>query len=742
MVRPLSLIDGGKMRTLRSSTAIVIWPLVVAAASAAAFAQTYKSQIEHPIVRYKMSARFDPEKRLITGHYTLTWWNHTEDTIPDLYFHLYWNAFKNADSTLFREKAIKRRPAEIPEWLSRPGREKWGWVTINKISIVGGADLTKLQTFVHPDDANAQDETVERIELPQPIPPHGTIQLEVDFTSKLPRALDRAGYEGDYNLMAQWFPKIGVYEAAGERGRAAGGWNCHQYHTNTEFYADYGVYDVDLTTPSNYVVGATGFLRSQHPNSDSSTTSNFYQEDVHDFAWTASPRFHKLTRTFDWNKEVSAQELVRWAGILRLPADQIALRNVQVNLLLEPDHLGVADRYFRALFNGLKYFGLWYGQYPYDTLTVVDVPRESATCCMEYPTFITVATSFWPGKHEARPEGVTVHEFGHQFWYGLVGNNEFEEAWLDEGFNTYSTGKVIETAYGNPCHYERVFGMPVPAYPWLEVSLPDFPFAGVGKVGVGPYFSCVKEPERTSGRGDYLAAAKDDDLVRNGWQYLDGTSYVENSYGRTGLTMRTLESYLGEDVMARVMRTYQQRWRYRHPSTRDFINVVNEVSGRDMNWFFQQFFYNSDLTDYAVAGIRNEPVLGKIGLYDEDGKQVYYPREVAEAAFESAPKLYRSTVVVRRLGEAEAPVDVTVHFEHGAVEHEHWDGQYRWTKFVYERPDTVVSAEVDPGRKLALEANLTNNSLVMRQDNRGAAKWYVRWIFWLENLFFSAGFFS
>jgi hypothetical protein len=717
--------------------------LVVLISAAAGLPQTYPSPIAHPIIRYKMSARLDPETKLVMGHYTLTWWNHTEDTIPDLYFHLYWNAFKNAQSTFMEESSIRRRPEELERWLKHPGRDKWGWVDVNKIRIVNGADLTELQTFVHPDDSNAQDETVMRIELPQPVPPHGSIELEVDFTSKLPLALARAGYEGNYYLMAQWFPKIGVYEGAGERGREKGGWNCHQYHANTEFYADYGEYDVDLTAPSNFVVGATGFERSKHSNPDGTTTYNFYQQDVHDFAWTASPRFHEVTRTFDWNKEVTPSEIVHWSDVLGLPADQVALRNVQVNLLLEPDHLAMADRYFRALFNGLKYFGLWYGQYPYDTLTVVDVPRDSNTCCMEYPTFITVSTRFWTGKYGGHPEGVTVHEFGHQFWYGLVGNNEFEEAWLDEGFNTYSTGKVVETSYGNPCHYEYVFGIPVAASPWLDVPVPSFPFAGVKKIPLGPYFSCIPVPERTAGRKAYLDNAKDDNLVHNGWEYLNGASYGENSYGRVGLTLRTLESYLGTDVMARVMRTYQTRWRYRHPSTQDFISVVNEVSGRDMNWFFRQFFYNSDLTDYAVSEILTEPVKGKVGFYDEGGQRVFYSQQSADEAFEKSPhKMYRSTVIVRRLGETMAPVNVIVHFQHGGVAREHWDGEYRWTKFVYERADKVASAEVDPERKLALEANFSNDSYVVKQDNRGAAKWYVRWIFWLENLFFAAGFFS
>ena len=690
-----------------------------------------------------MSATLDPASHIITGHYDLTWWNHTDDTISDLYFHLYLNAFKNLDSTFMRGDPIARGHDSLADWLTIPGKDKWGWEQIDRIQIANGADLTPLITYAHPDDNNARDRTVIRIALPQPIPPRGTIELSVDFTSKLPRAFARTGYDGDYFLVGQWFPKIGVYEGPGERGRTTGGWNCHQFHRYTEFYADYGTYDVDLTVPPDKIVGATGFERSANKNADGSMTYNFYQQDVHDFAWTASPRFIKVTRTFDWGKEVRGDEVTKWGEILGLPATDMALRNVSVTLLLEPGHRNLEDRYFRAVFNGLKYYGLWYGAYPYDTLTVVDPPRNSYTSGMEYPTLFVAGTYFWPGKHELKPEGVTVHEFGHQFWYGLVGNNEFEEPWLDEGFVTYSTAKVLETAYGNPCSYLHFLGMPFPGYSWLRVPLPKIPFAGVGSVPVGPYFSCVQLPQQTSGRGAYLRAATADNLVRNGWQYGSRMSYVVNSYQRPALDLDTLEKYLGRDVMARVMRTYQQQWRYRHPTTQDFINVVNQVSGRNMDAFFQQFFYNSGRADYAVASIWNEPLYGKTGIYDEGGKKVYISRKSAVQDYQkSSDKRYRSTVTVRRLGTAEAPVDIDVNFENGKVAHEHWDGQNRWTQFTYDGPAKVVSAEVDPARKLVVDANYTNNSRTIKARPLFAAKWYIRWIFWIENLYFAAGFFS
>jgi aminopeptidase N len=224
---------------------------------------------------------------------------------------------------------------------------------------------------------------------------------------------------------------------------------------------------------------------------------------------------------------------------------------------------------------------------------------------------------------------------------------------------------------------------------------------------------------------------------------MNGSSYGVNSYTRVGLTLRMLESYLGSETMARVMRTYYQRWRFGHPSTQDFIATVNSVSGRNMDWFFQQFFYGSNLVDYAVTEIHSEEIEGKVGVYGGPGKKQEFGEETAEAAFNaSLDKRYHSTVLVRRLGEAVAPVDVDVYFENGETVREHWDGQYRWMRYAYDKNSKVKMAEVDAEHKLVLDANYTNNSRVVREDNRAAAKWYVRWIFWLENLFFAASYFS
>jgi hypothetical protein len=134
---------------------------------------------------------------------------------------------------------------------------------------------------------------------------------------------------------------------------------------------------------------------------------------------------------------------------------------------------------------------------------------------------------------------------------------------------------------------------------------------------------------------------------------------------------------------------------------------------------------------------------GHTGIYDEGGKKAYYSRQNAlEQYQESKQKQFRSTVTIRRLGGASAPVDIDVRFDNGKVVHEQWDGRYRWTEFTYDGTHKVVSAVVDPSRKLLLDSNYTNNSRTGKANSVFAAKWYIRWIFWIENLFFAAGFFS
>ena len=363
---------------------------------------------------YSIDVELDPATRTLQGREVLTWRNITAQPATELQFHLYYNAWTNDRSTWMRERALSSWGRDQSD--PRPG--DWGWIDVTAIRLLSSApapftDLTAARHFIAPDDGNPDDRTVMSVPLPRPVAPGESIGVEIAWTSKVPRTFARTGVVGNFYFVAQWFPKIGVLEQTG--------WNTHQFHAGTEFFADYGIYDVRITVPRGWVVGATGREQQRLDTPTGKTTHRFVQEDVHDFAWTTSPAFLERRERFE----------------------HAGLPPVDMRLLLQPEHEGQAARHFAATRAALQYYGQWYGPYPYGHITIVDPAWQSGAGGMEYPTLFTAGTSWLAPEGSGSPEGVTVHEAGHQFWYGLVGNNEFEHAWMDEGLNTFSTARVL-----------------------------------------------------------------------------------------------------------------------------------------------------------------------------------------------------------------------------------------------------------------------------------------------------------
>ena len=652
------------------------------------------------VVEYRIDVRLDPATKQLRGRQRLTWWNPSSDAVSDLWFHLYLNAFKNSASTFYRESGGRLRSDEMPE-------DGWGWIDVKSMKLADGRDLTPGFSFQAPDDGNREDQTVLHVPLPSPIPPDGSVTVDIEFTAQLPRVFARTGHApGDFFLVGQWYPKLGVYEPAGTRGRTAGGWNCHQFHANSEFYADYGRFEVDITVPSRFVIGATGERKATKKNPDGTTTYTYVQDDVHDFAWTVDPDYVEVKARFSAKNDVSEEEYERVAKMLRRSVDEVRLSDVDITVLVHPPHQPQADRYVRAAKAGLKFFGLWYGRYPYKTLTVVDpAPGGNGAGGMEYPTFITGGTShvlnYWGGV--LAPEGVTVHEFGHQYWYGLVGNNEFEEAWLDEGINTYSTSKVMQQAFGAMLQVPGIL------------------------LGPNDDARLSNSPER-----------KFDRIRQPAWTY-QGGSYGFYSYQKPQLSLHTLERHLGEELMARVMRTFHERWRFAHPSSDDFYRVANEVAGQDLSWFFTQAIESDRVLDYEVASVTSRPAVEAQGYFVADGgrklvKQSEARERQKDAERAGQPVIQESIVVVRRRGEFVFPVDIAVKFEGKPVERVYWDGRDRWKRLIFMRPERLEWAEVDPDHKLVLDVDWLNNSMRVDADGRAATVWSARWMFLLQQL--------
>ena len=650
------------------------------------------------VVHYTISVSLDPVTHKLQGRERLVWRNPSTDTVSDLWFHLYLNAFKNSKSTFYKESGGQLRSDQME-------KDGWGWIDVTSMKL-GTTELKPALRFEHPDDDNADDQTVARVPLPAPVAPGESITLDITFEAQLPRVFARTGYKDTFHLVGQWFPKIAVYEPAGLRGRDVGGWNAHQFHANSEFYADFGRFDVEITVPDGYVVGATG-KRVAERKGNGTVTYSYSQDDVHDFAWTADPHYVEVRRTFSASKDVSPEEYRRMAQLLGRTEDEVRLKDVEILVLMQPPHMPQADRHVRAAVEALKWFGLLYGRYPYDTLTVVDpAPGAGGAGGMEYPTFITAGTTTFfnrrPFDRILAPEEVTVHEFGHQFWYGMVASNEFEEAWLDEGLNTYSTARAIEFGYGKGTPLISLFGLTADDEQTWRIQNT---FHG--------NFDRVRQPA---------------------WTYYTG-NYSFYSYTKPGMLLRTLEHYLGEQTMARVMRTYHERWRFRHPRSEDFYAVANEVSGQDLSWYFQQAVEGTESLDYAVSQATSSRRRAARGHFDGDAGRTFVSDEDADKADDKDDaKAYVTNVVVKRRGGFTFPVEVAFKFEGTPVERVTWDGRDRWKRYRFERPEKLEWVNVDPDRKIVLDANWLNNGKRLEADTRPGVHWAARLAFWLQNL--------
>lgn len=716
------LIESIPTQAMRRYLLAAVVPLLVAPASRAQLSIATNSPDGRPlserVVAYTIDAKLDTDRKTLDATETLTYRNLTGQPLTTFPFHLYLNAFR-PQSTFTAET---RAGGGIRETLGNEyPPEKIGGVTVSHVDADGYGDLTATLRFTAPDDGNMDDHTVAEITLPRPLQPNDSVTFHLTFHDKFPESVARNGYKRDFIMGGQWFPKVGVFWH--------GAWNCHQYHATTEFFSDFGTYNIRLTVPRRYTIGASGVPTGTQPNSDGTKTLSFYGEDIHDFAFAASPHF--------------------------VVSDAVYLSSmgpVQIRVLALAAHPHIAQRYLDITRGALAEFERRYGPYPYKVITVVDPEPGSEMQGMEYPTLVTGDGS-WSGIFKL-PELTVEHEFGHQYWYGMVASNEFEDAWLDEGINSYTEVKVLATLLG------------------ARTSVTGERYANLG--------------DRSLQRFSYLLSPDFDPVTRFAWKFRNEQSYGAVTYGKTATLLTTLEGIIGEDTMSEAMRTYFQRYRFKHPTTEDFLRTIEEVavargkaqplaSSRGgttassastpctnvapaspadgplattlpfsrlspglssgaasatatpcapaatiseshyepttLRPFFNQAIYGTQVLDYSVDTFSSEPL------------------RWWEPPVRNATKIpYQSTVILRRKRDFILPVTAEVVFDDGTRLREHWDGADRWKKFLYTRNAKIVSVEIDPDHRVTLDSDLFNNSITQHRDAVPASKLTALWV--------------
>lgn len=343
---------------------------------------------------YQIRATLDPQAKTVTGTARITYTNPSPDTLSEIWMRLYLRAFSSMDTYWMRESGGQNRGFEVSP-------TELGDLTVQTLALADGTDLLATATM---------SETLMQVPLPQPLAPGQPLELDVTWVSTLPRAFARTGYGGandTFFMVGQWYPKMAVYDR--------GAWDTAPWHPNSEFFHDFGTYDLTVDVPEAYVVAGPG-VPTEETVRAGRKQARFLAEGVTDVAFAASPDF----------RTAQAQQ-----------GDTV------IDLYYLPEHETSVDEYLTTAVDSLQLMGEWFGTYPHPRLTIVDVPDDTPGAGgMEYPTLVTGGTLGLPA--DAGPVAlVTAHEIGHQWWPMQTATNEAREPWLDEGLTEYSGMRVM-----------------------------------------------------------------------------------------------------------------------------------------------------------------------------------------------------------------------------------------------------------------------------------------------------------
>ena len=592
------------------------------------------------LASYDIEARLDARAHRVTGQVRLSWRHDGVEPVTRVPVHLYLNAFKNEDTVFLSGSGGAHRGNEIT-----PG--KWGWIELDSIRR-GDVDLAQSTTW-------GEDETLLWIDLGEPARPGDTLELTMPFTAQLPEALARTGYKDEFIMVAQWFPKIGVLDVVD--GRQS--WAAEEFHLNSEFYADFGVYDVRLDVPDTHLVAATGVLVHAEAHEPGRHILTYRAEDVHDFAFLADPYMQVMTGR----------------------AELASGPPVTVRVVHRPRQERFARRHLAAAIAAVEIHSERLVPYPWSIMTVIDPPPSAASSAggMEYPTLVTTSgdSAFTP-EGVYLPEFVTIHEVGHNWFQGILASNEVQWAWLDEGVNQYFNGVVLELWKGPGATLIDRGGFTL-----------DFFAAMQTRTDASLQVTPIDTPS---------------------YRFASFSDYASASYGKTGVALRTLEQIVGPQRFRAALGVYARRFAFGHPRPEDLWTTLSEATGQDLSWFHEPAFSGRGTVDLRVASLDVQRAAAPRGVFGRGETRHECPG--AGTACPGEPEGgWQSDALLVNLGSVPVVTEVELTFEDGRIERRVWDGRdgafFHRLRVV--GPHPVTGVRLDPRDRLVLEHERVRN---------------------------------
>lgn len=506
----------------------------------------------------KIEVTLDDKHHFLHGFEEMDYTNNSPDTLRYIYIHLWANAYKH-DHTAFAEQQYKNGKTDF--YYAKTHQR--GYTDSLSFQIAGN-DVGYYSDEATPD--------IARIDLPYPLLPGGQLKITTPFRVKIPKVFSRLGHTKQAYFVSQWFPKPAVYDRYG--------WHAIPYLDQGEFYSEYGSYDVRITLPDNYVVMATGNLmdkaenewldslslkalpadtlyKTTYPKSSTTfKTLHYHEDNVHDFAWFADKRWivRKDTITVTGNDST----ITAWTAFL--PEYQKSWRNGTTHLK-----------------NTVKHYGQWVGPYPYKTIKAVQGDMKAGGG-MEYPT-VTIIEKSIGGSQD-----VIVHEAGHNWFYGILGSNERDHAWMDEGINSFYEMKTTAA---------------------LRKEKTTTDTSGVKKLKKKGIGFTVNIDLNTTIIGQLQANAQDQAIAQTSSNFRE-LNYGMDVYYKTASYLGWLEEYMGASAFEAGMQAYYNLWKFKHPYPEDFKAAMQSKTDKNIDWFFDEALKTDKRIDFALKKVNEE----------------------------------------------------------------------------------------------------------------------------------------
>ena len=518
-------------------------------------------------VNYNISVELNDKNHTLIAEEIIEYTNNSPDDLDFLWFHIWPNAYKD-NSTALAKHELESGNTD----LYYATEEDRGYITDLNFTING----KKVDLKYHPEHID-----ICKLILNKPIKAGETITIKTPFKVKIPDArFSRLGHVDQSYMITQWYPKPAVYDKDG--------WHIMPYLSQGEFYSEFGSFDVSITLPRNYTVGATGDLQNKgehvrldelaemtdtisrfdsdmsFPESDKKTkTIRFTQEKVHDFGWFADKRYHVLK------------------GKVELPYSG---RTVTLYTMFTNNEAHLWKNSIEYMHDAVYYYSLWNGDYPYNYCTAVD-GTISAGGGMEYPNVTVIGESGSPKMLEE----VIMHEVGHNWFYGILGTNERDHAWMDEGINTYNEQRYMMTKY--PEHNMLDEMIPIPNKLKKIFDLENITTKNV----MGELMYLI---------GAWTAKDQPIDFPSAEYTMMNYGGIV---YMKTYIVFDYLAAYLGQEIFDDCMKEYFEKWKFKHPQPEDLKAIFEDITGKDLSWFFNNMITTTNQLDYSISKIDKEP---------------------------------------------------------------------------------------------------------------------------------------